>query len=63
MDRLGGEPGNAAGEYVMEVQDGTAKRTIAFRPAGKTAIRAQQIMMDTTRFAAEPVRCRASLAG
>lgn len=63
LRRLGGEPGNAAVDYVLEVQDGAIKRTVTFRPAGRKTIRTQQIVLNTARFAAEPEGCKAALAG
>jgi predicted metalloprotease with PDZ domain len=63
LRRLGGEPGNSAVDYVLELQDGTTKRKFTFRPAGKKVFRTQQIVLDQSRFAAEPDKCKASLAG
>lgn len=61
--RVAGEPGNSAVDYVLEVEEGGTKRTVTFRPAGKTALRTQQIVLDAARFAAEPGKCKAALAG
>ena len=63
LRRIKGEPGNSAVDYLIEVQDGATKRTLTFRPAGKTSIRTQQIVLDQARFAAQPTRCAAALAG
>lgn len=63
LRRLSGEPGNAAVDYVLELQDGAAKRSFTFRPAGKTTIRTQQIVLNAARFKAEPDKCQAALAG
>lgn len=63
LRRLGGEPGNSAVDYVIEVRDGAATRTLRFRPAGKKTLRTQQIVLDAARFAAEPDKCRRALAG
>jgi predicted metalloprotease with PDZ domain len=63
LRRLGGEPGNSAVDYVIEVQDGAATRRITFRPAGRRTIRTQQIVLDAARFAAAPAACKAALAG
>ena len=61
--RVKGEPGNSAVDYELEVQDGSTRRTVTFRPAGKKSIRTQQIVLDQARFAAQPAKCRAALAG
>ena len=63
LRRAGGEPGNSAVDYTLEVQDGPDKRTFKFRPAGKKSIRTQQIVLDKARFAIRPEQCRAALAG
>ena len=63
LRRMAGEPGNSAIDYLMEVQDGSIKRTLSFRPAGKKSIRTQQIILDQKRFAAQPKKCSAALAG
>lgn len=63
LRRIGGELGNSTVDYVLEVQDGTTKRSVTFRPAGQRTMRAQQIALNVARFAAEPARCRAALAG
>lgn len=63
LRRLGGEPGNSAVDYVLEMQDGATKRQFTFRPAGKKVLRTQQIVLDQARFSAEPDTCKASLAG
>lgn len=63
LRRAGGEPGNSAVDYTLEVQDGPHKRTFKFRPAGKKSIRTQQIVLNQARFAAQPEQCRSALAG
>lgn len=63
LRRISGEPGNSAVDYVLEVQDGAIKRNVTFRPAGKKSIRTQQVALDPARFAAEPDKCKAALAG
>ncbi len=63
LRRIAGEPGNSTVDYVVEVQDGATKRTVTFRPAGKQTIRTQQIKLDKPRFAADPAKCTAALAG
>ncbi|MEO7409924.1 MAG: hypothetical protein ABIU10_01195 [Sphingomicrobium sp.] len=63
LRRLGGEPGNSAVDYILEMQVGAAKRRFTFRPAGKKVLRTQQIVLNQARFAAEPGKCKASLAG
>lgn len=63
LRRTAGEPGNSAVDFVVEVQDGAAKRSVAFRPAGRKTLRTQQIVLDPARFAAEPEKCKAALAG
>lgn len=63
LRRVSGEPGNSAADYVLEVQDGPNKRSLTFRPAGRKTIRTQQIVLDPARFAAEPDKCKAALAG
>ncbi len=63
LRRSGGEPGNSAVDYVLEVQDGATRRSVTFRPAGRKTVRTQQIILDSARFAAEPDRCGAALAG
>ncbi|MES2904571.1 MAG: hypothetical protein V4696_10335 [Pseudomonadota bacterium] len=63
LRRLAGEPGNSAVDYVLEMQDGATKRSFTFRPAGRSSLRTQQIVLNTARFAAEPEKCRADLAG
>jgi predicted metalloprotease with PDZ domain len=63
LRRLAGEPGNSAVDYVLEVEDGATKRSVTFRPAGRQTIRTQQIVLDPARFAAEPAKCKAALAG
>jgi predicted metalloprotease with PDZ domain len=63
LRRLGGEPGNSAVDYVLEVRDGNATRHFTFRPAGKATIRTQQIKLDEPRFASDPATCAAELAG
>jgi predicted metalloprotease with PDZ domain len=63
LRRVAGQPGNSAVDYVLEVQDGAEKRSFTFRPAGKKTLRTQQIVLDPARFAAEPEKCRAALAG
>lgn len=63
LRRTAGEPGNSAVDYVLEVQDGAEKRSFTFRPAGKKTLRTQQILLDPARFAAEPGKCKAALAG
>lgn len=63
LRRAGGEPGDATIDYSLEVQDGPTKRTITFRPAGKATIPTQHLELDTAKFAADPGRCTAALAG
>lgn len=63
LRRTAGEPGNSAVDFVVEVQDGAAKRSVTFRPAGRKTLRTQQIVLDPARFAAEPEKCKAALAG
>ncbi|MFS2109552.1 hypothetical protein ACCC88_07690 [Sphingomonas sp. Sphisp140] len=63
LRRVAGEPGNSAVDYVLEVQDGTEKRSFTFRPAGRKTLRTQQIVLDPARFAAEPGKCKTALAG
>lgn len=63
LRRLAGEPGNSAVDYVLEMQDGANKRSFTFRPAGRSSLRTQQIVLNNSHFAAEPEKCRAALAG
>ena len=63
LRRLAGEPGNSEVDYVLEMQDGANKRSFTFRPAGRSSLRTQQIVLNNARFAAEPEKCRAALAG
>lgn len=61
--RIAGTPGDSTVDYVVEIDDRGTRRTVRFRPAGKTIVRMQQIVLDTVRFAATPDACRAALAG
>lgn len=61
--RTAGTPGDARNDYVLVVSDGGAERTITFRPAGKATETLQQLVLDRTRFAADPRGCSAALAG
>ena len=63
LRRTAGEPGNSAVDYVLEAQDGATKRSFTFRPAGRKTLHTQQIVLDPARFAAEPEKCKAALAG
>jgi predicted metalloprotease with PDZ domain len=63
LRRSGGEPGNSAIDYVIEVQDGANRCNVTSRPAGRKTIRTQQIVLDAAGLAAEPETCKAALAG
>lgn len=61
--RTAGEPGNSQVDFTVEVEDGAGKRVFTFRPAGRKTLQTQQIVLDQARFAAEPEKCKAALAG
>jgi len=63
LRRIAGEPGNSAIDYVVEVDDQGIKRSFTFRPAARKTLPTQQIFLDAARFAVEPDKCRAALAG
>lgn len=63
LRRVSGRTGDSSVDYVVEVRDGDAVRTIGFRPEGSVRLRVQRIVPDAARMAATPDMCAASLAG
>lgn len=63
LRRSAGVPGDARVDYALVVIDRGMERTITFHPAGQTTETLQQIVLDSTQFAADPKGCTAMLAG
>jgi predicted metalloprotease with PDZ domain len=63
LKRIAGEPGDAATDYVLEVQDGPTQRRLTFRPAGRRTITTQRIDLLPERFARDRAACTAALSG
>lgn len=64
LRRGAGELGNSAVNYVVEIKRPDGSAIYSFLPAGKQ-IRPgyQKVVLDPARFAAEPEKCKAALAG
>ena len=63
LQRLSGVPDDSRVDYVLRVADGAAEKVIRFRPAGKTHLTVQELVLDKTAIDAAPDRCRQALAG
>ncbi|SFO48337.1 hypothetical protein [Sphingomonas sp. OK281] len=63
LRRIAGVPGDSRVDYAIVVNDHGVVRTITFSPAGQMTETLQQIVLNSTLFAADPKGCAAILAG
>lgn len=63
ITKLSGTHGDSTTDYVLRADDHGAQKLIRFRPAGRTTIVVQQLVLDRALAARRPKMCAATLSG
>lgn len=61
--RDAGTPGDSRVAYVLRVDDKGTKRTLTFKPEGKTMTTVQEVVLNAGLIKARPDYCARTLSG